>query len=175
MHDIVRTFEAEILRLKWHTALANLETAVRRCALAERRQLASKAGFRPDQLRVPAGSPDGGQWMDEGQDADVRVWLASSEKVRAARDLMRKRGLRSLERVLEEIGKIDEELRESALSSADPPKSLEELQRAAKDARPGYDVRHIVERHTAARDGSEDHLINAPENLVRIPRWGIGI
>ena len=25
-----------------------------------------KAGFRPDQARVPAGNPDGGQWTDEG-------------------------------------------------------------------------------------------------------------
>jgi hypothetical protein len=25
-----------------------------------------KAGFRPDQPRVPAGNPDGGQWTDEG-------------------------------------------------------------------------------------------------------------
>jgi hypothetical protein len=28
-----------------------------------------------------------------------------------------------------------------------------------------------VERHTAAADGSEDRRIEAPENLVRIPRW----
>lgn len=28
--------------------------------------LALKAGFRPDQPRVPAGNPDGGQWIDDG-------------------------------------------------------------------------------------------------------------
>ncbi len=30
-----------------------------------------KAGFRPDQPRVPAGNPDGGQWVDEDGDADL--------------------------------------------------------------------------------------------------------
>lgn len=38
--------------------------------------LALKAGFRPDQPRVPAGTPDGGQWTDEG--ARGHVHLASS-------------------------------------------------------------------------------------------------
>lgn len=28
---------------------------------------AFKAGFRPDQSRVPAGSPEGGQWTSEGR------------------------------------------------------------------------------------------------------------
>lgn len=28
-----------------------------------------KAGFRPDQARVPAGNPEGGQWTDEGGSA----------------------------------------------------------------------------------------------------------
>lgn len=33
--------------------------------------LAAKAGFRPDQPRVPKGNPDGGQWTDEGSGARV--------------------------------------------------------------------------------------------------------
>jgi hypothetical protein len=53
----------------------------------------------------------------------------------------------------------------------DSPKSLEELQDAAKGPEKGYDIHHIVERSSAAKDGSEADLINAPENLVRIPRW----
>lgn len=33
-----------------------------------------KAGFRPDQPRVPAGNPDGGQWTDEyAPDQFIRV------------------------------------------------------------------------------------------------------
>jgi hypothetical protein len=67
MQELIVKFEAEILRLKWLTAFTNLETAVRRYALAQKREprrenhLVGKAGFRPDQLRVPAGNPDGGQ------------------------------------------------------------------------------------------------------------------
>lgn len=30
----------------------------------------SKANFNPDQSRVPAGNPDGGQWTSEGDGAD---------------------------------------------------------------------------------------------------------
>ncbi|MCX7306213.1 MAG: hypothetical protein NTV73_18045 [Hyphomicrobiales bacterium] len=33
--------------------------------------LARKAGFRPDQPRVPAGNLDGGEWVDEDGDADL--------------------------------------------------------------------------------------------------------
>ena len=54
MRELIFKLDTEIHRLKWHTALANLETALRRYALAPK--------FRPDQPRVPAGNPDGGQW-----------------------------------------------------------------------------------------------------------------
>jgi hypothetical protein len=43
------------------------------------RQLATKAGFRPNQARAPAGRPDGGQWIDEGSPLSQqapRTWLA---------------------------------------------------------------------------------------------------
>jgi len=52
----------------------------------------------------------------------------------------------------------------------DPPKSLEDLQGAAQSPPEiGYDDHHIVERATAAADGSENARIAAPENLARIP------
>ena len=51
----------------------------------------------------------------------------------------------------------------------DAPKSLEDLREAAKSPEPGYDVRHIVERATTNPNGSEDELMNAPENLALIP------
>ena len=51
----------------------------------------------------------------------------------------------------------------------DPPQSLADLNSAANDPQAGYDVHHIVERATAPADGSEDKLMNSPENLVRIP------
>jgi hypothetical protein len=52
----------------------------------------------------------------------------------------------------------------------DSPKSLEELQAAAQSpSEVGYEDHHIVEQATANPDGSEDALIDAPDNLARIP------
>jgi hypothetical protein len=52
----------------------------------------------------------------------------------------------------------------------DSPKSLEELQAAAQSpSEVGYEDHHIVEQATANPDGSEDALMDAPDNLARIP------
>jgi hypothetical protein len=50
------------------------------------------------------------------------------------------------------------------------PKSLEELQQAVNDPKPGYDVHHIVEQTAAERFGFARSETEHPENLVRIPR-----
>jgi hypothetical protein len=55
-------------------------------------------------------------------------------------------------------------------ASRDAPKSLEELQQAVDDPKPGYDVHHIVEQTAAERYGFSQSDIEHPENLVRIPR-----
>jgi hypothetical protein len=55
-------------------------------------------------------------------------------------------------------------------ASRDAPKSLEELQQAVNDPKPGYDVHHIVEQTAAERFGFTRSDIEHPENLVRIPR-----
>ena len=52
----------------------------------------------------------------------------------------------------------------------DPPKSLEELQQDANERRPDYDIHHLVEQTPAAQEGYPKPMIDAPENLVRIPR-----
>ena len=52
----------------------------------------------------------------------------------------------------------------------DPPNSLEELQEAAQSpSEAGYEDHHIVEQATANPDGSEDALMDDPDNLARIP------
>jgi len=51
----------------------------------------------------------------------------------------------------------------------DAPKTLDELREAAKTKRVGYDMHHVIERATAAPDGSEDELIDGADNLVSIP------
>jgi hypothetical protein len=68
---------------------------------------------------------------------------------------------------------ISEVLAEAALPYVkayfDPSQSLANLNAAANDLQTGYDIHHIVEQATAAADGSEDKLMNASDNLVRIP------
>ena len=51
----------------------------------------------------------------------------------------------------------------------DGPKSLRELQAAANDPEPGYDIHHIVEQTPAEQDGFSSDRIDAPDNLVHIP------
>jgi hypothetical protein len=55
-------------------------------------------------------------------------------------------------------------------ASRDAPKSLEELQQAVNDPKPGYDTHHIVEQTAAERFGFTRSETEHPENLVRIPR-----
>jgi hypothetical protein len=56
------------------TALARFRYAVAANAVlvaGERFRRVLKAGFRPDEPRVPAGNPGGGQWTDEGGSAQA--------------------------------------------------------------------------------------------------------
>jgi hypothetical protein len=56
------------------------------------------------------------------------------------------------------------------VSYFDRPRALEELQQGAAEPKAGYDVHHIVEQSSARADGYPASKIDAPENLVRIPR-----
>jgi hypothetical protein len=181
MLHLLSKFEAEILRLKWLTAISNLEAAVRRYALAQR-----KANFNPLQPRVPAGNPDGGQWTHEGgDDASLRLTLAglklprvpqkkpptAQERNRTARELAREGGQESLAAA---IGAGATWLYEKAAefyASFDGPKSLQELQDAASNPRPGYDIHHNVEKALALEDGFPKDIVDGPDKKVLIPRW----
>ena len=50
----------QILQLRYKNAAIRVEFAALRCMLA------LKAGFDPNQPRVPAGRREGGQWTDQG-------------------------------------------------------------------------------------------------------------
>lgn len=70
------SIRSELLRLKWHVAAIRFEIAMRRHALA------LKAGFNPDQPRIPAGGPHGGQWTSGaagGGAIFIRFPLADAE------------------------------------------------------------------------------------------------
>lgn len=66
-----------LARLRWLVAELKLDMAMRRFARV------LKAGFDPNQPRVPAGNPDGGQWTSGGGRSRVR--LAASDKPRLGR------------------------------------------------------------------------------------------
>lgn len=51
----------------------------------------------------------------------------------------------------------------------DSPKSLEDLQTAARNPQRGYDVHHIVEQTSAEKDGFPRSQIDDPDNLAAIP------
>ena len=50
----------------------------------------------------------------------------------------------------------------------DPPKTLADLQAAALDPQPGYDVHHVVEGATS-KDAAETALVDSLDNQVLIP------
>lgn len=91
-----------------------------------------------------------------------------SKLIKIGRILARR--YRVLELVLDAAPYL-EDIKAEVRASFDPPRSLQELQEAVSSPEKGYDIHHIVERATRNPDGSEDAMINAPDNLVRIPRW----
>jgi hypothetical protein len=158
-----------------------------------------RASYNPDQPRWPAGTPGapkpGGRWSpgDQGSaGGSGDIWVRPKAKPNTSpNDVGRKAvasaakaGVRWLARAaLDAAGiaapeiaaalEIGELLAEAALPYVlayfDPPQSLANLNAAANDPQTGYDIHHIVEQATAAADGSEDDLMDSPDNLVRIP------
>ncbi len=149
------------------------------------RLLLRKGGFRPDQPRVPAGNPDGGQWTDEfGQ-----IILASYDpsefpdipenppptthernvwSVRVARYLLATNSGYLVHRIRLWVW---QHARDRIIAYLDEPKSLDELQRAANDPQPGYDIHHIAEQTPARLDGFPQERIQGWRNKVRIPTY----
>ncbi len=146
--------------------------------------LAAKAGFNPDQPRIPAGQSGGGQWTSGGGGAvrlagDIPTGeppkvpqqrpQTARERNNIARALARRYGGR-IGLILDAASWLIEQ--NAVISSyVDPPKSLEELQQAASTPAPGYDIHHIVEQSSAAQDGFSSDQIDSPDNLVSVPRW----
>jgi len=100
-----REIEREALQLKAELAALRFELVWA--------EFCSKAGFNPDQPRVPAGNPDGGQWTDGASSADsTQDHEVQSDEISAAR---RTRGhhyvTRELFEKLKEEGLSDEALK----------------------------------------------------------------
>ena len=176
------------LKFRYELAALRFEIKLLKASLQARRH--AKANFNPDQPRVPAGHPDGGQWTDDdGWPADAsglstgQIYAAGlipriprqrppSAPERTA--LMRAVAIWLAEKGFESIDFI---ARSSWLYQAiptissylDAPRSLGELQ-SDLSSKSGYDVHHVVERASALADRYPRSLIERSDNLVRIPR-----
>ena len=95
---------------------------------------------------------------------ELAKWIARG----VVKEVVGKR-ITALLAIVDEAGWLEPAI-DSIRSFADPPKSLEELQQDVYTPAAGYDVHHIVEQTSAERDGYPRSMIDAPENLVRIPR-----
>jgi hypothetical protein len=154
---------------------------------------AFKAGFKPSQPRVPAGNPDGGQWMGSSGSGTSRSRSSSGEIENIPEERPESAQLRNViikevaKRVVKlalqdaiggpsgpilnaiEVASWIHEFAPYILAYADDPISLGELQDAVSAPAAGYDIHHIVEQTPAQQDGFDRALIDSPDNLVRIP------
>ncbi len=146
-----------------------------------------KAGFRPDQPRVPAGNPDGGQWVDEDSDADLLLVQGDPNEfpeipedpppstrerntiaVRIARFLLATNSVVQADRVRRWVW---EHARDRIVAYLDEPKFLDELRRASGEPKAGYEIHHIVDQTPARQDGFATERIQGWRNLVRLPTY----
>jgi hypothetical protein len=147
--------------------------------------------FRPDQLRVPAGDPDGGQWTDEGRGSSGSAIIRrinsdgdppgsppdrSDARTRRQRELSQEvRRRLSLDIPLDGLFALLEAAQWSVRwlyeirADADEPKDLEQLLDDASRPRLGYQLHHIVERSSAYADGFGADRVEGADNIVRIP------
>lgn len=164
-------------------------------ALARLQALLEKGGFNPNQPRVPAGSPEGGQWG--GGEGGCQGWQPgigdnggpeldpvgppktlpkdNISKVQAgkalAKVIARRAGPIGVVLAAIEAGQKLYTEWPSIRSYQDGPKSFSELQQHAGKRRPGYDDHHIVERGAGSREGFPRSAIDGADNDVSIPRY----
>jgi hypothetical protein len=166
--------------IRWNLAQLRNQLAWARFELLQR-----KAGFNPEQPRIPAGNGRvSGRWVDPAgighnqgppleEPPKIPKQRPSTAKQRnafvkaAARWLLRFAGRVS---VLIQVGLWIYDDIAAIEAYRDPPKSLAELQEAAQHPRAGYDRHHVVEQTHAEQDGFSKGLIDAPDNVVLIPR-----
>jgi hypothetical protein len=164
-------------------------------AFARFQALAEKAGFNPDQPRVPAGNPDGGKWTGSdgatggrqpgigdngGPSLDPSEPRKEPSKDKASRTQAAKALARQALRRAGPVGaaimaieaghQLYSEL-PSIRSYLDEPKTLAELQRNVGRKRPGYEDHHIVERGAGGSEGFSRAQIDGADNVVSVPKY----
>jgi hypothetical protein len=186
------SFDMKLQQMRCDLAALNVQLKLRKLVYLLRK-------YSPSQPRLPAGSPEGGQWTRVGggggaqqADSDSQGEADSTEEGRSASEgdkppeipkerpataQERTRAVKTIARspmsrvgLILQVASWAKEYAPVIWSYFDSPRSLEELQRNVGDPAPGYDIHHIVEQTSAEQDGFSRSQIDAPENLVRIPR-----
>lgn len=171
------------------TLICDIKSLLGELIVLRRALLASKAGFKPEQPRVPNGNPGGGQWGGDGAATPSSMPVSPAPVApteRPSRRTERVGKVREIARWLSRIPAVGlaiqaysglennarwlQEYHDVIQTYRDPPRTLEELQNAVSDPKPGYDIHHIVEQTWAERFGFSRSEIDGPDNRVRIPR-----
>jgi hypothetical protein len=148
--------------------------------------------YSPDQPRVPAGNPDGGEWTRVAANGRLPPTLGHNSgnvdipperpEDSRARTAVVRAAARILARIPHPVARAAallamfesapwlRERQAEIETQLDPPKSLEELQRDVDEERAGTQKHHIVEQGAARGEGFPDSMINDSDNLVRIPK-----
>lgn len=195
---ILRSIEprASMLMARRHTLARHLAGERLMRALARLQALVEKGGCNPDQPRVPAGNPEGGQWgggegggqsrqpgigdnggpaldpvKDPPQDRQAKTKAAKALAKAIARQALRRAGPIGAVVTAIEAGHWLYTEWPSIRSYQDEPKSLGELQEQVGKRRPGYDDHHIVEQGAGSREGFPRSAIDGMDNVVSIPRY----
>jgi hypothetical protein len=125
-------FHTELLRLRADTAALRFQLEMIKSA-----RLLLKANFNPNQPRVPAGNPDGGQWTSVGAATD-RTRAHNDKPPEVVRD---RSGEESWERVIREF-REDGSLRRETVFNRDGSTIRSEF--SAASFVDGWDTRHTV-------------------------------
>jgi hypothetical protein len=88
--QVDRKFEEELAAERAELLHLKSELAALWAEIKFHRLLRALKAYNPDQPRVPAGNPDGGQWSGEGASGASRVRLAAADKPRLGRAALAK-------------------------------------------------------------------------------------
>lgn len=182
---------SETTRIALRYQLAAMTLEFRAAAF---QSLLRKARFRPDQPRVPAGNPRGGEWTRIpgwalGRSSEkVPVHLVSNRIVPPDIPENPPPSVKERNRVAVRLAKylvatnvtlagarvarwVVVHARDQIVAYLEPARTLEDLISAAREARPGFQRHHIAEQGAAHADGYSAALINSPDNIVSIPTY----
>ncbi len=181
-------FDADLRRQRYAIAKLRLDWELLKFALGGRKAL-HPSDYNPNQPRVPAGSPQGGQWSSEGvQGTPTRLAVRRPgighnsknkpdvPKTKPTNPDERRAALKRAARwggtfaVLYGVASWLREYSAQLKAYRDPPKTLEEMQWAAfEPTKVGYQDHHVIEQRTIEHSNFPESLVQSSENIVRIP------